>query len=365
MSFSLYQHNPIKPKAGSLYAASHSLETVQTLLALGNEAGRIEAALLSLSFIKDCVVVESLSDRQQQERVAYIVSSEPFSPQRLHAQLQQILPTTPLPTTYVPVAVLPLTVTGEVDHQALNTRVGEENAVQLYQKSWHMKPLTGEMALNSTGQTLIFIDQLGLGSQLCDQLDQLNQSYILVELGSDFARLSDNHYYLNPVNPLHYQQLLEAILTEDCPITQIVHLWTYHRSFRAIPQEKALEYSLDLGVHSLEFLAQALAATQAKQVPVRLLVATNHTQAVQPWSRGCWGRNPEIRLLQTLSQEQSELHCCHLDLPEVELPENVNRILQELSTISVDLEVSYHQDRRWVAVVEPMKLNQVKPVGYE
>lgn len=365
MSFSVYQHNSIKPKASSIYPNRDSLETISTILPLESETRRIEAALLSLSFVQDCVVVEYAADQQQQERVAYLVSSEPLNSQQLHSQLQQILPTTPLPTAYIPLSVLPLTSRGEVDRQVLTTRAENESWVQLYQKSWQMKPLTGEIALNSTGQTLIFIDQLGLGSQLCDPLDQLNQSYILVEPGSDFACLSDNHYYLNPVNSNHYQQLLEAIVTEDCPITQIVHLWTYHRSFRAIPQEKALEYSLDLGVHSLAFLAQALAATQAEHIPVHLLVATSHNSAVQPLSRGCWGRNPEIRLLQTLSQEQPELHCCHLNLPEVELTENVNRILQELSTVSGDLEVTYHQDQRWVAVVEPIKQSKAKAVGCE
>jgi hypothetical protein len=252
-----------------------------------------------------------------------------------------------------------------VDRQALTTRAENEGWVQLYQKSWQIKPLIGEIALSSTGQTLIFIDQLGVGSQLCDQLDQLNQSYIVVEPGSDFACLSPHHYYLNPVNAAHYQQLLAAIVTEECPITQIVHLWTYHRSFRAIPQEKALEYSLDLGVHSLEFLVQALGATQSEHIPVHLLVATNHNSTVQPLSRECGGRNPEIRLLQTLSQEQPELHCCHLDLPEVELTENVNRILQELSMVSGDLEVIYHQEQRWVAGVEPMGRSESKAVGCE
>jgi hypothetical protein len=365
MSFSVYQHNQIKHKADSVYTASDSLERVFTILPLESEIRRIEAALLSLSFVQDCVVVEYPSEKQPQERVAYLVSSKSFNPQQLHSQLQQILPTTPLPTAYIALSVLPLTARGEVDRQALTTRAENESWVQLYQKSWQIKPPTGEIVLNSTGQTLIFIDQLGFGSQLCDQLDQLNQSYILVEPGSDFTCLSANHYYLNPVNPGHYQQLLESILTDGLPITQIVHLWTYHRSFRAIPQEKALEYSLDLGVHSLGFLAQALAATQAEQIPVRLLVATNHNSVVQPLSREGCGRIPEIRLLQTLSQEQPGLHCCHLDLPEVELRENVNRILQELSTVPGDLEVTYSQNQRWVAVVEPMELSKAKSVGCE
>ncbi len=396
MSFSVYQDNQIKHKADSVSSINDEPSAISDILPLCSEIRRIEAALVSLSSIQDCVVLEETTDTKSVERVAYVVSSKPFNSQQLHLQLQKILPTTPLPTGYIPLSVLPLTSRGEVDRQALNTVVQEANLFQqtygsspsswddstisvtthpddnqslsslslnslqrnqhncVYRKSWQIQSITTEISLKPSGQTLILIDQLGFGSQLCEQLDQLNQPYIKVEPGSDFARLSDNHYYLNPVNPAHYQQLLESIITDDLPITQILHLWTYHELFRAIHEEKALEYSLDLGVHSLEFLSQALATIQGEQISVRLLVATNHTQAIQPWSRKCCDRTPEIRLLQTLSQQQPWLHCCHLDLPEAELTENVNRILRELSTIADEVEVTYHQDQRWVAVIKPI-----------
>lgn len=381
MSFSIYQHNNVKDEVASIDSTNDSLEAISAILPLSSQIRRIETALLSLPFILDCVVTESATDMQRLERVAYVVSSEPLNPQQLHSQLQQILPTTPLPTTYIPLAALPLTATGAVNHQMLNTveidgdgvqnsfsccfvdrsvasaTINSDNTSSLpfYQKSWHVKPLTGERPQETNGQTLILIDQLGFASRVCHQLDQLGQPYIKVEPGSDFACLSSNHYYLNPVNPDHYQQLLESVVTDDLPVTQILHLWTYHESFRAIPQEKALEYSLDLGVHSLSFLAQALAATQGEQIPVRLTVGTNYSPQPQPSSWECCNRNPEIRFLQTLSIQQPWLRCCHLDLPESELTQNVDRMLQELYTIAEDVEVAYHQNQRLVAIIEPMQ----------
>ena len=373
MSFSIYQHNHATDEVASIGSINDSLEAISATLTWSSQIRRIETALLSLPFILDCVVTESSTDMQHSERFAYVVSTQPLNPQQLHSQLQKILPTTPLPTTYVPLAALPLTATGEVNRQMLDT-VGVESdtrqnrsatslsdpaqnpcSLPFYQKSWHFKPLTTETVLTTSGQTLILIDQLGFGAQVCHQLDQLNQPYIKVEPGSDFARLSSNHYYLNPVNPAHYQQLLESIIADDLPITEILHLWTYHESFRAIASEKALEYSLDLGVHSLGFLVRALAATQGEQIVVRLTVGSNYTPGIQAFGSECCNHNPEIRLLQTLSTEKSWLRCCHLDLPEAELTENVNRILQELYTIAEDLEVIYHHNQRWAAVVEPMQ----------
>ncbi|MGB3531971.1 MAG: hypothetical protein WBA13_00475 [Microcoleaceae cyanobacterium] len=399
MSFSVYLDNQSKNTAGHVSSVNDESSTTSATLPVASEIRRIETALLSLSSIQDCVVLEQTTDTQSVERVAYVVRGESFDSQQLHFQLQKILPTTPLPTTYISLSVLPLTSKGQVDRQALSNVVQEASLFQktygslrspwdnstvpvttdpdedkllsnlpsndlpltqnnsLYRKSWQVRSIPSEICLTSSGQSLILIDQLGFGSQLCEQLDQLNLPYIKVEPGSDFARLSDNHYYLNPVNRDHYQQLLSAIVTEDLPITEILHLWTYHRLFRAVAKEKALEYSLDLGVHSLEFLCQTLATTQGKQTSVRLLVATNHTQALVPWSRKCCDRTPEIRLLQKYTQQQPWLECCHLDLPEAELKENVNRILQELSTVSGKVEVTYHQDQRWVAVIEPTPMN--------
>ncbi len=398
MGFSTYQPSRIQHKANSVSTVPN---TVPPASPLSSEISRIEAALLSLSSIQDCIVLEQPIESHQIQRTAYVVASESLVPKQLHLQLQAILPTTPLPTNYISLGALPLTEQGQVDQQALSSiettteglqqtnqplqpelpdsqarihscsqplaqdtssnlsqnRLPSYSPEPLYQKSWKNKPALIQKGFSSTGQTLILSNQSQLGSQLCDQLDQLNQPYVQVEPGSDFAGLTPNYYYLNPVNPYHYQQLLESIITTDLPVTEIVHLWTYHRSFRRIAKEKALEYSLDLGVHSLWFLAQALKAIQGEAIPVRLLVTTNHKQVVQPWSRMGCDRTPEIRLLQTLSQGQPGLHCCHLDLPELESIENVNRILQELSTVPSDLEVTYYQGQRWVAMVEPMTLN--------
>ena len=359
MGFSTYQPSLSQHKAN---AVSVIPNTAPAAPPISHEISRIEAALLSLASIQDCIVLEQNTDFQTVQRLAYVVTTKPVTAQQLHQQLQRILPTTPLPTAYITVPVLPLTEQGQVDQTALHSREPSSwhpNQLswdtQVYQKSWQHQPLTSKSELGKDGLTLIFTHQSGLGSDLCDQLEQLNQPYIQVEPGSNFACLSPNYYYLNPVNPYHYQQLLESITATGKPVTHIIHLWAYHPSFRTIPNEQALEYSLDLGVHSLWFLTQALTEIQGSTYrrPVRLLVATNHRDTVYPMTNR---RHPEIRLLQTLSQVQPNLHCCCLDLPEQESTENAHRILQELSTLAVDSEVTYHQGQRWVAQVEPVQL---------
>ena len=80
----------------------------------------IGARLLEHPSVHDCAVLERVEARTGETvRVAYVVPSGPFRPERLHEHLRSSLPGVALPEAYVAITAIPLTPAGRRDQAAL------------------------------------------------------------------------------------------------------------------------------------------------------------------------------------------------------------------------------------------------------
>ena len=242
---------------------------------------------------------------------------------------------------------------GEFDEikKRLDLLSGNANTLPdwFYQKLWHPKELVSSTTQHQTGYCLVFLDQLGLGSLLCAELDKVNLPSVRVEVGPDFKQLGDNHYCIAPNNPNHYRQLLEDLKANHTTIAQLLHLWTYDEYAAEISSPEALEQSQELGVYSLLFLIQALAECHDSEHLARLYVIASQTQLTSPTDEIACEKAPVLGLLKTIPQEMPWLDCRHVDLPVERVEVNVEYILQEVRTAQKDLEVAYRNSQRLVA----------------
>ncbi|QDL10988.1 hypothetical protein DP113_26435 [Brasilonema octagenarum UFV-E1] len=229
-----------------------------------------------------------------------------------------------------------------------------------YRPIWRRKETVALDIKPQTGLVLVFLDSLGLGEVLCAELSKLNQSYVSVEAGTDFAKLADNRYRIAPENPDHYRQLLEfvSIATNKLPIEQILHLWTYDQYAGEISSLEALEEAQERGVYSLLFLVQALEQVQGSQTPVRLQVIASLSQATSNEEKIACERSPLPGLVKTISAELPSLDTRHLDLPVQNSEVNAAYILQELQVIQKEQEVAYRNGQRLVPYLEKVDLRQ-------
>ncbi len=221
-----------------------------------------------------------------------------------------------------------------------------------YRPIWRPKQTAPLDTKPKMGLTLIFLDSLGLGELLCTKLDKLNQPYISVEAGSDFAKLADNRYRIAPQNPDHYCQLLESVSKELLAITQILHLWTYDKYAYEISELEVLEQTQARGVYSLLFLVQALDRFQGSNTPVRLQVIASFSQATSTEEKIACERSTILGVVKTIPQELTWLDCRHLDLPVQENEVNGTYILRELQVIQKEQEVAYRNGQRLVSRIE-------------
>ncbi|MEH1813015.1 MAG: SDR family NAD(P)-dependent oxidoreductase [Nostoc sp.] len=273
---------------------------------------------------------------------------------------------------------IPKTVIGKIQRSQLSDRfhAGEFNSILkqfdillgnsntipdwFYQKVWRRKQAKVLKTLSQNSLTIVFLDELGLGTFVCQQLQQQNLPYLCVSPGYDFAKKSPNHFCLTPGNADHYQLLLETIKADNLTIGQILHLWNYQEYDGEIKSIEALEKAQKQGIYSLFFFVQALVKTQVSQDLVQLLFVSSYTQSTQPTDKIASEKSPVLGVVKTIPQEIPWLNCRHIDLPPDSLEVNANYLLQELQVLSKEEEVAYRNGQRLIAGLEKVKL-QDKP----
>jgi acyl-CoA synthetase (AMP-forming)/AMP-acid ligase II/thioesterase domain-containing protein/NAD(P)-dependent dehydrogenase (short-subunit alcohol dehydrogenase family)/acyl carrier protein len=243
-----------------------------------------------------------------------------------------------------------------------------------FRKLWRPKSILPAALRAPTGTTLVFTDTVGLGERVCHQLNRdrgdstlpAHSRCIQVEVGSGFEKLEHDstsadliRYQIDPKNPSHYQQLLEALAEAAPPITQVLHLWTYTAEKEVISSPAELDAALDRGVYSVLFLLQALAAFQKGDHTVRLLVAANEVQPTAPEDNVAAAKAPILGLLKAAVQELSWLDCRHLDLGSSQAEETATLILQELQHVQSEREVAYRNGQRLVPRLEKADWSQL------
>ncbi|MGK7873175.1 MAG: SDR family NAD(P)-dependent oxidoreductase [Xenococcaceae cyanobacterium] len=282
------------------------------------------------------------------------------------------------PTYVIPVAksAFPKTTSGKIQRSKLKQLLAEgyfadvlktidrylENANTLpdwfYRPIWRRKEVIPSVDPIPTGGYLVFLDRSGLGNCLGAQLKQLNQSWIGVESGAEFVKLSANRYQINPSNPDHYRQLWQSLADEGITINQILHLWTYDEQGEIVSLD-ALEQAQEFGIYSLLFLVQALAQAQDRNCDrLNLLVVSRYVQALHPEDDIAYEKTPILGLCQVISQEMHWLHCRHVDLATESVELNTTYLFQELRTVNGKHKVAYRQGQRFIPRLEKVDWQQ-------
>ena len=227
-----------------------------------------------------------------------------------------------------------------------------------YQKIWLHKQAFTLPAVPQITPTLVFLDQLGLGTFLCQELNRLNQPCVSVSPAQDFVQLSRDRYCINPHEPNHYQRLLESLAVDDFRIAQILHLWTYDEYAGEVSSLEALVQAQEQGIYSILFLVQALAKVQGSDPAVRLQVISSHAQITSPDDKIAYEKSTLIGLLKTIPLELSWLRCRHIDLEVDPVKVNAEHILRELGILTGDAEIAYRNSRRLISSLAKVDMCQ-------
>ena len=209
---------------------------------------------------------------------------------------------------------------------------------------------------------LLFLDDLGVGVQLANRLQQDGRQVTTVVKGEHFSCLSDPDrngssrlaYTLNPQEPEDYQALLLDLQWRGHLPEQIIHLWSVTQTSLAID----LEISLQEGYVSLLRLAHALSETTTD--PTEITVISTGLQDVSGQEMIQPEKSPLLGACRVIPQEYETLSCRSIDIPPPsmgQMSQVVDLLRGELLAETTEPVIAYRGSYRWIQSFEPIPIS--------
>ncbi|HEY9824698.1 MAG TPA: alpha/beta fold hydrolase [Stenomitos sp.] len=234
-----------------------------------------------------------------------------------------------------------------------------------YTPSWKQLPSLPLKTLPSGQSWLIFLDEMGLGMALAEQLTVAGQTVITVGLDGDRWRSPKAHFTLNAAEPQEYFNLLANLKSQGQFPQHILHLWSFTKPGKVDFKAESVLGQTHRGLYALLSLVQAMGKLGHFD-PVQLSIITNGsynilgTEALNPVKSTLLGA------LKVIPQEYPQISCRLIDL-EDKTPKELTQIdwlqtlLVDLVTPDAPLEMAYRGRSRWVPCHEPMLLSEPEP----
>ncbi|MBW4678260.1 MAG: SDR family NAD(P)-dependent oxidoreductase [Desmonostoc geniculatum HA4340-LM1] len=214
---------------------------------------------------------------------------------------------------------------------------------------------------------LVFIDTVGIGSQVAKQLELQGHDVITVTVGEQFIKLGDRSYAINPQTSYDYEKLLKE-LRDFKPNAfaeragwHFAHFWSLIPEKGESPQQFFAECQ-NLGFYSLLFLAQALGKQELIN-DLQILVVTNNVQEVNGDEKLCPEKATVMGISKVIPQEYPNITCRNIDIviPELGTSEEsqlTDQLLVELNQTASENMVAYRGKHRWVQTFESIQLDE-------
>lgn len=161
---------------------------------------------------------------------------------------------------------------------------------------------------------LIFLDNEGIGEQLCASLTSESAMCWTVSRDDAFHKKSARHFEIDPHNQDHYDKLLEAIAVRDGrTIEGVLFLWPLNDATDAPPDSRQIARSQELICGGALMLTQAM-VKHALDRPSRLWFATRCAQPIgREGAHTSLNGSALVGLAKVISLEHPELRCTVVD----------------------------------------------------
>nr|WP_223280141.1 type I polyketide synthase [Nostoc sp. PA-18-2419] len=229
-----------------------------------------------------------------------------------------------------------------------------------YIPSWKRSPqITAKPAQNL--YHLVFIDPIGIGSEIAKQLELQGHDVITVTVGEQFTQLGRRRYAINPQTSSDYDTLLKELDALDLNPNVISHFWSLIPNAQGKLAHQFFEECQNNGFYSLLFLAQALGRQKVTD-NIQILVVSDNVQEVNGDENLCPEKATVIGLCKVIPQEYPHITCRNIDvvIPSGTYQENqlIDQLSAELTHQLSENMVAYRSKHRWVETFEPTQLQQ-------
>ncbi|NJO31108.1 MAG: KR domain-containing protein, partial [Richelia sp. SL_2_1] len=237
-----------------------------------------------------------------------------------------------------------------------------------YVPSWKRSLLpnsSSEQVKSKQEKWLFFVDDLGIGEQLVDVFKNQKKNVITVQKGEQFSKLSESTYTINPFISQDYDTLLKELVSLGQKPEQVAYLWSVSHH-----DQNQLENYLEF--NSLLFLTQSLSKLKMSN-SLHIWVISNNIQDVNGNEKLDSEKAVILGLCKVIPQEYPNISCRCIDInlnnrrdakdtkerQEYYESHIVDKLLDELTSVSSDNVVAYRDRHRWVQTFEPVSLQSV------
>ena len=253
---------------------------------------------------------------------------------------------------------IPLTT--EVIHKKSN--IADWFYIPSWKQSKLIEPLAEEKTQAEKTFWLVFVDAYGLGKEIVTRLEEQQHNLITVEVGEQFAKLSDNSYIINPQHKDDYAALIQALRQLDQIPQAIAHLWNVTSYDKSQLGEQYFNDSQYLGFYSLLFLTQALNKQNITN-SLQIITVTNNLHEVTGEESLTPEKSTLLGLCKVIGQEYPNIACRSVDvvIPKstTENDQLIDHLIEEFTTKTDDRIIAYRGHHRWSQIWEPIQLNAV------
>ena len=201
---------------------------------------------------------------------------------------------------------------------------------------------------------MLFVDESGLGLQVAQDLQQLEQDVVIVKAGKEFSQ-QDKSYTVKVDNPEDCDKLFEDLQVSGINPHKIVHLWQLATD---------IDNSSTADFEYLLYLTQAIAKYQSLNkysTTVELSVVTNQLHDVVGIETINPDRTTILGLCKVIPQEYPQIRCRNINIviPSKSLENTATDLITELTTPTPDSIVAYRNRHRWIQTFESLPISAV------
>ena len=247
-----------------------------------------------------------------------------------------------------------------------------------YHPVWH-KSLTvhqhaGEpAAFEEQNAWLVFLDAAGVGARLVGQLRELGHQVSTVREADSFYRFGSGDYAMAPeAGRDGYEQLLQALISDELVPDRMVHGWLLTQSEAFRPGSSFFHRNQERGIYSIVFLAQAWGELLSDQ-DLKMVVVSNGMQSVQDEELKYPDKATILGPIKVIPREFDRIQCQSIDVdlepgsdPDLPMPEHdmervADQVLQHLACGSQDPVMALRGTQWWKQRHEPLSIEQGDP----
>ncbi len=220
---------------------------------------------------------------------------------------------------------------------------------------WKETPLAPAAPSRETaageGAWLLFSGEGGVATRVAELLAKAGRSVVTVRAGHGFRELAQGSYEIDPRRREDYSALFARLAGSGMHPSRIVHLWNVVGG----PGE-----TLDRGLHSLLYLAQAL-GERAGEEPVRVTVVTGGMQEVTGGDLTSPEQSVVLGPVRVIPAEYPHVACRSLDVAPAQPgswqeEKLVGQVVAEAASDGDAVVVALRGGHRWVQDFEQVKL---------